>query len=506
MNIQEAKEEIIRTLKAYTAKDDRGQSRIPEFRQRPVFLIGPPGIGKTAIMEQAARECQVGLISYTITHHTRQSAVGLPKLVTKTYGDQEYTMTEYTMSEIIGAVYEYQERTGYREGILFIDEINCVSETLAPTMLQFLQYKMFGNHKVPKGWVIVAAGNPKEYNQAVRELDMAAMDRVRTLTVEADYGVWKGYALQQGIHPAVLSYLELHPEHFYQVTLTREKKEFVTARGWEDLSVLLTEYERQGMPVGRSFIEEFLRVPKIAADFAAYYQLNQTFLGAYPVAGLLTGTLSGEETRALIERLSKAPGDVRCIFLSHLLSGAWGRMTAYGSALRLWEREREVLSQYFSYMKEESEEKSPERFLERRFHALKVKKENDLLTPWEASMEAQVDEWLSKLLTGPLRLPEPEAGKALLEEERSRSKALVQAQKEELLRFLNEMTDFLKNCFGEEQELTDWLVGIQKHGDASLIGFLCPEMEPLLNRREQEARLRKSMKEMERLYEAGDRK
>ena len=101
MNIQEAKEEIIRTLKAYTAKDDRGQSRIPEFRQRPVFLIGPPGIGKTAIMEQAARECQVGLISYTITHHTRQSAVGLPKLVTKTYGDQEYTMTEYTMSEII---------------------------------------------------------------------------------------------------------------------------------------------------------------------------------------------------------------------------------------------------------------------------------------------------------------------------------------------------------------------------------------------------------------------
>ena len=145
-------------------------------------------------------------------------------------------------------------------------------------------------------------------------------------------------------------------------------------------------------------------------------------------------------------------------------------------------------------------------FLERRFHALKVKKENDLLTPWEASMEAQVDEWLSKLLTGPLRLPEPEAGKALLEEERSRSKALVQAQKEELLRFLNEMTDFLKNCFGEEQELTDWLVGIQKHGDASLIGFLRPEMEPLLNRREQEARLRKSMKEMERLYEAGDRK
>lgn len=53
------------------------------------------------------------------------------------------------------------EATGLQEGILFIDEINCVSETLAPTMLQFLQCKTFGNQAVPAGWVIVAAGNPR---------------------------------------------------------------------------------------------------------------------------------------------------------------------------------------------------------------------------------------------------------------------------------------------------------------------------------------------------------
>ncbi len=225
MNIREAKEEIIRTVRAYTAKDDRGCGRIPSVRQRPVLLIGPPGIGKTAIMEQAAEECGVGLLAYTITHHTRQSAVGLPQLVTRTFGDREYTMTEYTMSEIVGSVYEYQERTGYREGILFIDEINCVSETLAPTMLQFLQYKTFGNHRVPEGWVIVAAGNPQEYNRSVRELDMAALDRVRLLNVEADASVWQDYAQRQGVHPVILSYLKLHPEHFYQVTLTRERQE-----------------------------------------------------------------------------------------------------------------------------------------------------------------------------------------------------------------------------------------------------------------------------------------
>ena len=64
MNIRDAKEEIIRTVRAYTAKDENGCYRIPAVRQRPVLLIGPPGIGKTAIMEQAAEECGTGLVAY----------------------------------------------------------------------------------------------------------------------------------------------------------------------------------------------------------------------------------------------------------------------------------------------------------------------------------------------------------------------------------------------------------------------------------------------------------
>ena len=165
MNIKRAKQEILRTVRAYLAKDDAGEYRIPAVRQRPILLMGPPGVGKTQIMEQAARESGIALVAYTITHHTRQSAVGLPFIRQKVYGDKEFSVTEYTMSEIIASIYEKMEATGLREGILFIDEINCVSETLAPTMLQFLQCKTFGNQAVPAGWLIVAAGNPPEYNQ-----------------------------------------------------------------------------------------------------------------------------------------------------------------------------------------------------------------------------------------------------------------------------------------------------------------------------------------------------
>ena len=69
----------------------------------------------------------------------------------RTYGGQEFSVTEYTMSEILASVYQLMERTGIREGILFLDEINCVSETLAPMMLQFLQCKTFGNQRLPGG-------------------------------------------------------------------------------------------------------------------------------------------------------------------------------------------------------------------------------------------------------------------------------------------------------------------------------------------------------------------
>ena len=77
MNIKRAKEEIKDTIEAYLLKDENGEYVIPAIRQRPVLLIGPPGVGKTQIMEQISRECRIGLVAYTITHHTRQSAVGL---------------------------------------------------------------------------------------------------------------------------------------------------------------------------------------------------------------------------------------------------------------------------------------------------------------------------------------------------------------------------------------------------------------------------------------------
>ena len=316
MNIKEAKEEIIHTVKAYTAKDEFGNYEIGVTHQRPVLLIGPPGIGKTAIMEQIARECGIGLVAYTITHHTRQSAIGLPIIEHRDFGGQEYAVTEYTMSEIIGSVYDQMERTGLKEGILFIDEINCVSETLAPTMLQFLQGKTFGNHKVPEGWIIVAAGNPPEYNKSVKEFDIVTLDRVKRIDVIENLPVWKEYAYKAGIHGSIISYLDVKKENFYTVETTVEGKRFVTARGWEDLSQMIKTYEKLDIPVTEDVIAQYLQHPKIAKEFAAYLDLYRKYAMDYNVEDILKGQVKD----GAAERMSSAPFDEKLSVLGLLVS------------------------------------------------------------------------------------------------------------------------------------------------------------------------------------------
>ena len=301
MNIKEAKQEIVNTVKAYLCKNAEGEYRIPAIRQRPVLLMGPPGIGKTQIMEQIAEECGIGLVSYTITHHTRQSAVGLPMIKIEEFDGKEYSVTEYTMSEIIAGVYKAVKEQGHSEGILFIDEINCVSETLIPTMLQFLQCKTFGNQKVPEGWIIVAAGNPPEFNRSVREFDMVTYDRLRVINIDADLEVWREYAREREIHNAILSYLDIRPQNFYRVEADVDGLKFITARGWEDMSSLMYVYEELGISINAGVVGEFLHNEDVAEDFGAYYDLYNKYRDDYGINNILMGNAAPDIYRRMVE-------------------------------------------------------------------------------------------------------------------------------------------------------------------------------------------------------------
>lgn len=295
MNIKEAKKQIKDAAKLYFKKDSKGQYLLPLGKQRPFFLLGSPGVGKTAIMSQIANELNVAYVSYSMTHHTRQSALGLPVICHENYEGMDYDISRYTMSEIIASVYDEMRRTGKKEGILFLDEINCVSETLSPAMLLFLQYKIFGSYKLPEGWMIVTAGNPPEYNRQVREFDVVTLDRMRVLDIEADLDSFREYAIEQSVHPAVISYLDEKKDHFYKVENTVEGKRYVTARGWEDLSSIIKLSEKEGIAIDINTVSGFIRDKQIAESFMAYYELYDSYRRKLPVTKVLDGEMSDEE-------------------------------------------------------------------------------------------------------------------------------------------------------------------------------------------------------------------
>ena len=315
MNITEAKEHVKNTIETYLAKDPSGSPLIIPARQRPLFIVGAPGIGKTDIMSQIADELGIGLVSYSMTHHTRQSALGLPYIVNRTYDGEEYEVSEYTMSEIIASVHDYCEATGKKEGILFLDEINCVSETLYPSMLQFLQFKTFGRHRVPDGWVVVCAGNPPEYNKSVHEFDIVTLDRLRKIEVEPDYDAWHAYAADTGVHPAIMTFLESKRDCFYIVESTPSGKRFVTARGWVDLSDSIKVFEAMGKKVDKNLIVQFLQDDEIADAFAVYYELFDKYRSDYQVTQILDGAFSDD----VVARAKAADFDERLALLGLML-------------------------------------------------------------------------------------------------------------------------------------------------------------------------------------------
>lgn len=250
--------------------------------------------------------------------------IGLPFISKKTYDGEDVSVTEYTMSEIIASIYDQIEQSGIHEGILFLDEINCVSETLAPTMLQFLQYKTFGNHRVPDGFVIVTAGNPSEYNKSVRDFDIVTYDRVKRIYIEEDFSVWKEYAYKAQIHGAILSYLEIKKNNFYSVVSDLDGKRFVTARGWEDLSQVMKVYEQLGFAIDYDFVVQYLQDEEIARDFAAYYELYNKYKNIYRIPEILEGSIPENSMT-----IKNAPFDEKLSLLGLLLDSLGQEFISY---------------------------------------------------------------------------------------------------------------------------------------------------------------------------------
>ena len=135
--------------------------------------------------------------------------------------------------------------------------------------------------------------------------------------MEPDLPVWKEYAKTVGVHPSILSYLNVRPQNFCQIETTVDGKRFVTPRGWEDLSELIWIYEKQERKMDRELVGEYIQFSKIAKDFANYLELYYKYRDDYQVEQVLEGHIS----EAAVDKLQRASFDERISVVSLLLSG-----------------------------------------------------------------------------------------------------------------------------------------------------------------------------------------
>ena len=259
-----------------------------------IIFYGPPGTGKTTLAKVIANTTSAEFMQINATSAGKKD-----------------------MEEVVAAAKNNQGMYG-KKTILFIDEINCVSETLAPTMLQFLQNKTFGSHSVPEGWLIAAAGNPPEYNKSVREFDIVTLDRVRRMDIEADLEVWMEYAWKKEIHGSILAYLGMKKDHFYSVENTVDGKFFVTARGWEDLSEIL-----------KALLDSIWAIlfPVLLIVLIRFGIMSPTESGSFACAyALLVGTVFYHELtwESLLQTLRDSVKDITVITIILAFSGVFG--------------------------------------------------------------------------------------------------------------------------------------------------------------------------------------
>lgn len=289
MNVSEAKEEIKRTIRMYLDKDEEGEYIVPCRERRPIYLEGAPGIGKRAVIEQAAAELEVALAVCSMAHHTRQSAMGHVCSVKKEYEGKIWLVSEYAMGEIMGAVYETMEESGEKEGILFLEEVGSASEPLMPAVLQLLQHRTLGGKRLPEGWMVAAADSLPGHKGAGRKFGSAVLDRMNCFRIEADFSVWKTYAYKQLVHGAVIAFLEINRDCFSFTDAEADGGEYATPRGWQALSSAMRSYEKKGFPVDKGLVLQYIASREVAERFLAHYGMFLRQREKYSAEDLLEG-------------------------------------------------------------------------------------------------------------------------------------------------------------------------------------------------------------------------
>ena len=258
----------------------------------PIVLLGKSGIGKTESVRDLAADLGIGFCELRLSHYQESDLIGLP-----------YIGPDHKTEHAISSLLPDEKDEG--QGILLLDEVTSAPKSMRSAVYQLLDVsRRLGEYHLPDKWLVIACGNGPEDGGDFRGIEPAFLSRGFCWRVEENLRVWKEWALNHDVHPAVIAYLSFRPEMLHVMDLDRPFDMIACPRNWTKLSTLLANAEKRS-PLG--FVEDSEYLDIIAdgcvgvncgASFAAFYQYNKLIIDPEDI---LYGNVPPEAMKELSE-------------------------------------------------------------------------------------------------------------------------------------------------------------------------------------------------------------
>ena len=206
------------------------------------MIWGGPGIGKSEIPAQIAKESGVKLLDFRANLFDPVDVRGIPYLA-----KMKETVKHFTRWAVPD-VFPIVDRDG-EEGIFLIDELPTAPAATQNAFLQLLITREVGNYKIPDGWSIIAAGNRLTDAAAVYQMPSPVRNRLAHYELEAELGDWVEWAVSNGVDTSLVSFIRYRPNLLYN--FNPENYAFPTPRSW-------------------SFVDKRLKLPKVDEESLFY--------------------------------------------------------------------------------------------------------------------------------------------------------------------------------------------------------------------------------------------
>ena len=222
--------------------------------QLPLSLMiwGPPGIGKSSIVAQAARGAGLDLIDLRLSQLAPTDLRGLP--VPERRADGGGVARWFPP--------EFLPQSG--QGVLFLDELNMAAPSMQGVAQQLILDRRVGSYQLPDGWFVWAAGNRKEDRASVFDMPAPLANRFVHLEVEADFASFKEYAIDHGVSEHIIAFLGFRAELLHKVDPARPA--WPSPRSWCMADLLL----KAGLPADSAI------GPSAWGEFVTYRNLYES--------------------------------------------------------------------------------------------------------------------------------------------------------------------------------------------------------------------------------------